>query len=338
MSKLLLVGESYPVFSCRAAGNLKIAEELREAGHEVYLLSRSWCTVTQENFYGDAGMLCNAYPFKKRFFADAVQLRATGTELFTAMLGLCIQILEQEQIDAVVFSDPLSFLPIAECCRSRFGIPCFLFLFDEANDARQLFDDYMFPVFEHGLRAFDRIFTFSSCRQVLSETFHYPEENIISCLPYSCPERGPDVPADVRSSVCVLTEPFSFRNARQALSCAKQSFSTLCGSVFLCTPNGSGDAAGIGTEPDCCVAPGQVPSEALVVFASELITPHPIGTDRLLLALSHGRIPVIGEQSLARFRPLVRESSPLGDYLAVRQLSLPGRNVAAELTSYLSAK
>ena len=220
MSRILFIGNSYPLFTYNSEMNLRIAEELKKAECDLYLLSRSWCTVREDNFYGNVDILSDSHPFKKRFFVDPVQLRASGIELMGAMTGLCIKILEQEKIDTIVFADDPSYLPVVETARNRFAVHCYLFLFQDEHILYRLFDNYLYPIFQEGLHIFEKVFTYSAYRKVLTECFSVEESRIIP----SCPLVIPDNPCPKNSSdtLYVFVEPYSTRYAKHIYSLVKK--------------------------------------------------------------------------------------------------------------------
>lgn len=186
MKKILLIGDYFPALSWDAFMNKSIAEELVENGHQVILLSKSWCVVNEDCFVGNVIELsCNA-PFAKRCFIDPLQVKRTGGELINGFLGLACKIIKHEKIDCVLFSEHIEYGILVELIRNRFDIPCYLSWFTFSNASGYLYDDYASSYIRKTLSYFQNIFTWDSYCEALSKII--PSRNLCAALPFSAHE------------------------------------------------------------------------------------------------------------------------------------------------------
>lgn len=328
MHKILLIGDSLPLFSYRAAMTLEIAEQLCSRGNEVYLLSKAWCKVTEATFYGDVGQLSDPYPFRKRFFVDPLQLRESKAELMTSMLGLGLLIIDEEDIDCVVFSDDLSLLPLVEMLRTRRKLPCFLYLFDMARIGSGLLDDYMMPVFPASLQAFDAIFAFPGYKNLLVQMFGVNEASVIPATPLPCTGLSVKAGEVSRDRLYVLIEAYSERSAKLAVSVARQEFGDQFEKILVCTPGGAADAEKLSLAADQCVKPEQIPKGAAVVIDGEMVGRKGPVWDQYLLLLKKGWAPIVARETLASLTDHTVAEVPIGNYHMLTELRFPWADAA----------
>ena len=323
MSKILLFGDSLPLFTLNAAITNEIAEQLRSHENEVYLLSKAWCTVTEENFYGNAEQNCTQYPFKKRFYLDPIQIRRSKGELLTSMLGLAIKAIDEERIDFLVFADDLSYLPLVELIHARRAIPCFLFMFDIRRNYECLVDNYMISGLDLSLQAFDAIYSFPGFGELLSQLFHIPEEKVILASPLPIKILETDAKSCKRDRLYILTDSFSTRRAKLAFSVGKAELQDEFREILICTPNGADDAKKLSLEAHQCVKPEQIPRGAAVITYAELISDITTSWEKLLFMTQKGWIPLIRENSRKALAEYLGGTIPVGRYYMIEALHFP---------------
>ena len=268
-------------------------------------------------------MLSTTYPFQKRFFVDPIQIRVGRANLFSATMGLCLQIIAQENIDAIIFADRLSYLPIVEICRARFDLPCDLLLYDELTIPDQLLDDYLLPIMQQGLQAFRQIYSLPSVVPLLTDILGVGKETVTPSLPLSCPMLPISAPASKDSPLYVFTEPFSTELAKRAAACAVREFHSIISKIFLCTPDGNTNAAFLETGITGCVCPEQLPEHPFVLLSPELTSRRSNALDWLLFALNRGWIPVIRQQSLNKLQQYTPIGFSLGQFYALQGIHVP---------------
>lgn len=328
MRKILMIGDSLPLFSYRAAMTLEMAGQLRSRGNEVYLLSKAWCRATETTFYGDVSQLSDPCPFRKRFFVDPLQLRESKAELMTSMLGLALLTIDEEKIDCVVFSDDVSLLPLVEMIRTRRKLPCFLYLFDMARIVSGLLDDYMMPILPASLQAFDAIFAFPGYKNLLVQMFGVKEAAVIPAAPIPCAGLSAEAHEIPRDRLYVLVEAYSERSARLAVSVAKQELGDRFEKILACTPGGAADAERLSLAADQCVKPEQIPRGAAVVIDGEMVGRKGPAWDQYLLLLQKGWAPIIARENLASLADYTVAEVPVGSYHMLTELRFPWADAA----------
>ena len=183
MSRILFIGDYYPLFSYVTDENFHIAKELQSAGNEVYLLSKSWCTTTKETFYGTYENLSKDYPFKKRYYLDPIEFRNFGKDLISCFVGLGCKIIECEKIESIIFSEDISYSLAVELLKKKYDLPCYLLLFDKQRFFLKALSNYVYPYIGTHLKIYDYIFTCAEYKNILEYAFGI-NQNIIVANPY----------------------------------------------------------------------------------------------------------------------------------------------------------
>lgn len=336
MSRILLIGDSYPLFTYKAEENIRIAEMLKQNGHDIYLLSTAWCVVKEDDFYGDVEFLSNPYPFTKRFYVDPLQVRAANIGLLSPMSGLCMKILEQEKIEVVIFADDLTYLPMIELCRNRFDIPYYLLLFHDEQIKYRLLDDYLYPLFQTGFQAFRKIFTFPFYQQTLIENFQVEESRIDTSLPALNQGKNAATSLEECKTIFVFIDPYSNAYAKYIYTIAKEAFDGTKTALRLCTPNGSDNGTALGLDPEVCVRLNEIPENAFVIQSYDLATSESTCLGWIMFAQNQCWYPVIRKQDVPRLGNTITAGFDMGAYYVIQQSHYPGRDFQSVLTEEIT--
>lgn len=180
---ILYIGDYYPLSSYRAKTTELLVNELQLHGHNIFLLSNSWCKVTKETFCGSVSFLSKDAPFTRRYYLDPLQVKRGKKDILSCYLGLGCKIVEREQIQCVIFADNAIYLPIVELLKSRYLIPCYYTLYDD-NFTTASLDDYIHPYIYDSISVFDAIFTNSIYAQFVENLLHIAHPNILTLEPF----------------------------------------------------------------------------------------------------------------------------------------------------------
>lgn len=181
MSKILIIGDYYPLFSFRSGTVEMVAAELAK-DHCVVLLSTSWCKVKNYTFCGTVEELSRNGPFSKRYFIDPMQLKSSDIDIQNALLGLGSKIIEREGIDQIIFIDDLRYSPIVELLTHRFNIPSFLFLYN-FEGMRYTLDNYACEFIPSNFMSYNLIFTYLPYKDFLMRYHRIDDTKIRVALP-----------------------------------------------------------------------------------------------------------------------------------------------------------
>lgn len=166
MSKILFIGEYFPKFSKTSVKNHILSSSLTTCGHQVTLLSDSWCRVKESDFWD--GIEFGQKPFSQMYFVDPLQLRYIGErkdDLVRNMVGLAYQIIETETFDYIYVSG-IEYITVGQLIKSSLNVPILLGIYNE-NLLMLLNETYTKSLLSVSLNQFDRIFSNKLIREKL---------------------------------------------------------------------------------------------------------------------------------------------------------------------------
>lgn len=119
---ILFIGKYLPEFCYESLKNHSLATELSASGYNLYLLSDSWCNVSQNNFLGNVGELSKTDPFIKKYFVDPKQLKYSDYNLVGSMIGLACKIIKEIKFQYIYITDIFHYALIGDWIRYNYNI------------------------------------------------------------------------------------------------------------------------------------------------------------------------------------------------------------------------
>lgn len=171
---ILFVGEYYPCLSYQSIFNEFTAMEMFNKGHDLTLLSDSWCT-EEKNFMDCIDEIDLKMPFSEKFFVDPIELKHVKNQSDVALIGLGSKVVEMKKPDLLFITDIRKYGLLAEVLKRRYNIHTvlsvtslvFLELMTEAYYGSNIIKE---------MEIFDEIHTFNIYENLLKSLFN---KNII---------------------------------------------------------------------------------------------------------------------------------------------------------------
>lgn len=320
MGRTLFIGDYYPEFSYRSKLNQIVAENISELGEEIFLLSSSWCNITEENFYGDVEQLSQKGPFKQKYFIDPIQVRDSNLELINAYLGLGCKIIECEKIDKIVFADKFIYIPALVILKKLYGLSC-VYLAWESNALYTAMDDYVRPYTDMLLETFDKIITYPDYIDSWKNLFNRTESNFISASPIK------NILIDWNEieikKVFLLCENNSNVALTRLLKKVKHKFNCHGQEVIIAMPNKDIlNRIKIDGSEYNVINVDEVPERALVISDCLLCEGNMINISCVLTMLSCKFIPLVGEEYSKWIQWSGAKYSRVGDLYAIQGVDI----------------
>ena len=295
MARILYIGDYYPMFSFKAKLNAMMAEAIHKKGHEVFLLSKSWCMVEENNFYGTVEELSQTYPFRQKYFIDPIQMQNSGLELSNAYLGLGCKIMEKESIEQIIFADDIIYLPVVEMLKSRYKIPCVFFAF-WAESWVTAMNDYVFPYMKKSLDIFDKIFTYPDYSIMWKDLFEVMEDRIFCSVPVENTDE--EIIMKQEGGIYLLCENNSPQHLNKMIKDAKVKAGINKNDIKIITPDFMAEGLIEERRQSEKVYIKDLPEQALVLSDYELEKRNSVNISYLLTVLACRRIPLINKNHL----------------------------------------
>ncbi len=300
--RILYIGDYYPFFSYKSKMNELIIEKLKKKGHDIVLLSKSWCNVKENSFYGSVEKLTCNYPFAKRYFIDPIQVRNSNINIINAYIGLGCKVIERENIEKVIFADDIIYTPIIECFKNRYNISYELFCIWEES-FRWMLDDYIRPYININLNVFDKIFTYPIYKFPLMHFFNIEERKIVEgkfLQDNNIIEEGND--KIDQNAYYLYSEDCSEVYLKEMITLITKKGLCKNGKInIIWASNNNIDDIIIGDIHYNKVIIDDVPQKSIVISDKELIGRSPINYSYITTCLTNKIFPVIRKEQLQEF-------------------------------------
>lgn len=316
MSNILYVGDFYPLFSYKSRMTELIVHNLSERGHKVILLSKSWCVVNEDDFYGTAEQLAQNKPFYKRYYIDPIQLKVSGLELINAFVGLACKIIEYEDVEQIIFAENLKYSMMIELLKARYHIPCYLFLF-EKKSLKCMVDDYMIPYMGTHLAAYDGIYTYPAYREFLVSGMQLEPEKIYDAEPVHS-GKGNQIGQEQISCIYVFCKNCTTEKMKNIRMQLEQK--TGVQELEICFV---GEEKNMLEEQEKrLMAPSEIPAKSVISFEEILMDKEPVNESRILAVCASGFIPLVSKNIMNDLMRFEVKYAELGEYCAIQSLAI----------------
>ena len=300
--RILYIGDYYPFFSYKSKMNELIIEKLKKKGHDIVLLSKSWCNVKENSFYGSVEKLTCNYPFAKRYFIDPIQVRNSNINIINAYIGLGCKVIEREKIEKVIFADDIIYTPIIECFKNRYNISYDLFCMWEES-FRWMLDDYIRPYIDVNLNIFEKIFTYPFYKFALEHFFNVEERKIVEVKflqdKNMIENENPKIDQNTYYLYC---EDCSEVHLKEILTLITKKDIVKIGKINLVwASNYNLEDIVIGDIHYNKVMVEEIPENAIVLFDKDLIGRTAFNCSYITTCLTNGIFPVIKKEQLQGF-------------------------------------
>ncbi len=316
MDRILFIGDYYPLFSYKSRQNFNIVEELHKKGHDIILLSKAWCTVNENNFYGTVQKLSCDYPFYKRYFLDPVQIRNYNIDIFNAFLGLGCKVIEREHITQIIFADDIIYSPIVELLKKRYNIPCYLFLF-WAESFKCMMDDYVWPYMNANLEAYDQIFTYLPYKETLVKYMNINGNKIrtVCTVSNTLPE---NYCYKLPNNIYLYSEDLNAEHLKRILTDISKKLNYSGAKIYIISASIEDSDTFIFEDNHYKKLEFKdIPKGAAVLYDYELLVSNPVNFGFIFTCLSCGFYPIINENHLSGLKELNMSYCKLGNYYVV---------------------
>lgn len=99
MANVIILGDYFPKMTYKTLLNQYLLE-MNNGDDKIFLVSKAWCEISNENFIGSMNELTRNGNFTKRFYVDPLQLKYSQNK-DAAILGLICDVIKKENIDII---------------------------------------------------------------------------------------------------------------------------------------------------------------------------------------------------------------------------------------------
>lgn len=338
MKKILYIGEYLPIFSCNTMFTQHVVSEMVSAKHEVTLLSKSWCTVTENSFCGYRHELFEDTPFKKKYFVDPIQLKVSRSGLFAGLLGLGQKIIETEHIEHVVFADDIEYLPLIELFKRKYGVECSWLFFDPKYE-KDCFDDYLFLIYRDAIKHFDNIYTYPQYSEMIRYTFRDSIKSVLICSPFNLQHNTlvSTKNEEIVDSIFLICTGRSEYEVEKSVRYSLSSFDEIMPKLTVCFPYSDSKFVRLLHNiigPNINVGMFDlIPPNSCVIWDSYIQLPNP-HLNSIILSIKNGWIPLITKRNLPYISDFVLEKQSVGtEYFGIKRMYISDKSVSQLLAS-----
>lgn len=171
MDKVLFIGDYFPHISYKSFLNNKLAMKLSEK-YELILVSSAWNNIENE-IYGDESTLSENKPFSKRYFLDPIQMKYSNYDIVKGYLAMCCRIIENYDINAIIYADKMQYILLIDLLKVRFNIPIYLLFYD--INIYQCLDDYTVPFISFSISQAEKINMFLTNCDLFNKFLNIPK-------------------------------------------------------------------------------------------------------------------------------------------------------------------
>ncbi len=298
-----------------------IAQNLYERGHEVILLSKSWCDVSDNNFFGTVEELSVNKPFYKRYFIDPIQVKASRLDILSAYTGLGCKAIEYESVEQILFAEELKYSLMIELLKERYQIPCYFLLYENSL-LRCMSDDYIIPILHRNLMVYDAIYTYSEYKNFLISELHINEKRIFDTEPVHVLDLS-YIAVKKELSIYVFSAAYTAEMRRDIIKKLTQRFGVDAYQIFFVwTEKSATDEMG-----NCLIDIRKIPTNAIVLWENEMMNYSNVNYNSIIAACASGFIPLINREHLNRLRKYKVNYFQVGELYAIFYLRLSDKAI-----------